>query len=70
PSTVRLPSPQRGEGFGGEGQARSIDFRTAREEPCPMREDRHTLPQRENPPHPRPLSRVGARGAEIVTWAG
>lgn len=55
-------------GFGGEGwvkgQARSIDFRTGREEPCPVREDRHTLSQREDPPHSRPLSRVGVRGAE------
>ena len=52
---------------GVRGQIRSIDFRTALEEPCQMREDRRTLSQRENPPHPRPLSRVGARGAETDT---
>ena len=44
------PRPSGERGLGGGGQARSIDFRTAREELCPMREDRHTLSQRENPP--------------------
>lgn len=55
-------------GLGVRGQASSIDSRIALEEPCPMREDGHTLSQRENPPHPpapAPLPRyshVGVRG--------
>lgn len=32
-----------------------------------MREEGHTLSQREHSHHPRSFSRVGARAAEIVT---
>jgi membrane fusion protein, multidrug efflux system len=59
----RFPSPQRGRGVRGEGgSTRLIDpgeiqTRTRRCVPCADRCYR-------NPPHPQPLSRVGARGAE------
>ena len=59
----RFPSPQRGRGARGEGGSirligsRVIQTRTRRWVPCLYRRYR-------NPPHPQPLSRVGARGAE------
>jgi membrane fusion protein, multidrug efflux system len=61
----RFPSPQGGRGVRGEGESTwlidpgGIQTQTWR---CIPRADRRYR----NPPHPQPLSRVGARGAESI----
>ena len=61
---VRFPSPQRGRGVGGEGASIPLAVLASVLRSSSRAEFRELILQRGIPPHPQPLSRVGARGAD------
>ena len=61
---VRFPSPQRGRGVRGERARNQQDVFASIPRPASRAVFRELIQQKAIPPHPQPLSRVGARGAD------